>query len=141
MEDDWFAANVAARDIYNWLDLLRSKVSGYALLKDRKDARDGAGRYHMTVIAPHELEQLEAKRLFPQKDLAGTALALEILGIGCSQQNGAVAYYLVVDSPDAIKLRTKLGLDNTHFHPHITLGFDPKDIHGVDKRQVKWKLG
>jgi hypothetical protein len=141
-EDDWFAASVPEFFIKPWIDLLeKNEPEKFDLMMENKFLRDGKGKYHVTVITPPELSILAASGKFPQnEDHKKQRFILEALGIGKVQKKGATVFYLAVKSADTMKFREQLGLDNAHFTPHITLGFEPEDVHGVDKSSILWRL-
>lgn len=53
------------------------------------------------------------------------------LGRAASKDGSCVAYYRVLQWPEANRVRVELGLEPTDFH--ITVGFKTQDIHGVRK--------
>lgn len=55
------------------------------------------------------------------------------LGIGKAVQGEDEVYYMVVDWPSAVELRTLLGMPEKDFH--ITIGFKKKDLHNVSKNE------
>lgn len=94
-----------------------------ALLQRRRE-RDGS-THHLTVVAPPEMELLGGSI-----DLPGLC-AVTLLGLGSAQSDSSVAFYVVAESPDLARWRTAHHLAAKDFH--ITLGFNPHDIHDVPK--------
>ncbi|MCW8876079.1 MAG: 2'-5' RNA ligase family protein [Kangiellaceae bacterium] len=96
-------------------------------LKHFRKERDGDS-YHLTIINPFELESVEGRALeiceFETNDIT-------FLGLGTTQKEGSIAYYVVSSSNDIRAFREGLGLPPSDLH--VTLGFYPADIHGVDK--------
>lgn len=92
-------------------------------------ARDGTG-FHMTVVTPPEMNEL---RDVPLTSVSLSLSTLTFLGVGSvrSAQPSAVAYFSVVECQPIQDFRASLGLPSAGLH--VTLGFDPHDIHGVTK--------
>lgn len=63
---------------------------------------------------------------------------LELLGIGSANRNNNIAYFIVCKSEKLDAIRTRYNLSKKDFH--ITIGFSKKDIFGVNKSEVKWKI-
>lgn len=104
----------------------------YAELKGNKDSRDGAGHYHMTVIAPREFrglkKVLKSKRLQIPQDPIG----FEVLGIGTAAHERSRAWFAVCRSEALAAWRSELKLPAHDLH--ITLAFGAGgDVHGEPK--------
>jgi len=117
-----------------------------------KSARDGENEYHITLVNRMEVEKLTNKLCSIYKEVTCTAMltardvlrwlkasaesSLPILyaplGVGaCTDGTGSVSVFEVVSWPQAQWWRANLGL--TPIHPHVTLGFFPKDVHSASK--------
>ncbi len=59
-------------------------------------------------------------------------------GIGTSSKDGNETYYIVCKSYTLNATRNHLGMANKDYH--ITLGFNKKDVFGVDKSIVKYTI-
>lgn len=116
-------------------------------------ARDKKDRYHVTVINPQEITQAiaaigledSAGNKKKKVKLLGKHINAEFvygavdgipppvdLGLAHVQtEAGHEAYYRVLHWPFGQQIRRSLGLPPTSFH--ITVGFDPTDVHGVYK--------
>ena len=104
---------------------------------------------HITVITPPEWDILKTK--LKMADLNSLAVKSGIekmpfkpLCVGEGRSGEKLTYYVVVDSPDLLKLREKIAkafeskggnaksFFATHFFPHITIGFTDSDLHESD---------
>jgi hypothetical protein len=129
-----------------------------------REIRRGWGEFHLTVLAPKELNANPAVRLDTAKAAAAasaTAAAASIVevGLGRVEQAATVdggnsgggsgdggggggevewALYLVFEWPWADQFRATLGLPSKDFH--VTLAFSADDIHDVpkDATTCKW---
>lgn len=104
-------------------------------LKFKRDRGD----YHLTVLAAYEFKH--AMNFFDIKnveDIPGFLMIpvndIILHGIGVSEKDGNVAYYVVCTSERLNEFRAKLELPAKDFH--ITLAFKDKDVHGVPKNKV-----
>ncbi|CAG7580449.1 MAG: putative RNA 2',3'-cyclic phosphodiesterase [uncultured marine phage] len=59
---------------------------------------------------------------------------IEMLGVGTTERNGNVTYYVVVKSDMLDEVRNSLGFGNKDLH--ITIGFDKKDVFGRCKDET-----
>lgn len=106
--------------------LFRLRVPQADAMMANKLERDRKDEYHITVITPPE-----RKSLGKFVELPPNPFALQLGGIGRAEKEDNVAYFVVASSPEVQAWRRELGLPQHHLH--ITLGFAPKDVHGVDK--------
>lgn len=89
--------------------------------------RDG-DMYHITLFSVPEynkIKHLDSKEIFKIVD------DIQFLGIGKAIKNSNETNFIVVKSDILNKIRTDLGFELKDLH--ITLGFDKKDVFGVDK--------
>lgn len=109
----------------------------FSKLEAQKVLRDGE-EWHITLLVYKEYRTLtpEEKALF----LIGENIEYKITGIGKAIGTGkvsgeqTVSYFATVEIPALTGVRESLGLDEIeHRDFHITLGFDPEDIHNADK--------
>jgi hypothetical protein len=117
-----------------YLKKLKKKSGTYDLTKAaaNRKLRDGTS-HHLTIVSPPELTKKRAALLkaFQDRDIL-----FALTGLGSVNKNGATAYYVTVHSPHGALLRREANLPPRDFH--VTLGFDPQDIHGVPKDESTW---
>lgn len=111
------------------IDLLASKylslIPKYAL--QNRMNRDGE-QFHLTLTTPQEtkgLIQEEANEYFRVNDFVLCDIGLSII-----IENQCEAWYLSIFSPQIQFFRRSQGLQEKDLH--ITLGFSPKDPHGLE---------
>lgn len=81
--------------------------------------------FHMTLINPYEYQSVT-------KEIAiGTKLSVSLRGLGRVNIKDKTTYFVVAQSPQATSYRQNLLLTDKDFH--VTLGFYPSDIYGVNK--------
>ena len=121
------------RDAYEYL---ASRVSEktYKELVSRKNERDGADKFHITVVNYKDLKKLYKNPVMkPRVDeifKKGYNFTLE--GVGTAKNDEGQAWFAVVTSPELQEARNTLGLPPTDLH--VTLGFvGKKDVYGVPK--------
>jgi len=105
----------------------------FALYRANQADRDNHS-FHLTLINPFELQKL-------QKPVQlGQSIAITLQGLGMAKaptsnsQAKAVlhqSYFVVASSTDGEFYRQQYALSAKHFH--VTLGFNPSDVFGVDK--------
>jgi hypothetical protein len=106
--------------------------------QQRRDNRNGHS-HHSTVISVMDFNKLSLSMGARFHKKIDTIFALEITdlifkGVGTAERAGSVTYFVVLESPTLDEIRSSLGLSPLDFH--ITLGFEPKDVFGVSKREV-----
>jgi len=114
-------------------------------LKNRAE-RDGE-HFHLTVLSKAEVNSLKGTKsvdsliskarkelkLRAETESASAGVAeppLLSLGVGKGNASKSTAHFCVILWPELLKYRRSLKLSNAKFHPHITLGFHPQDVHG-----------
>lgn len=112
------------------------------------------GEAHITVITPVEYSEiLKSKLTMSDIDeiakthkIQNSSFEVVCVGMGSAEIGNKTesAYYIVVRSPDLLKIREEIqklfvskGGDKeffkaTYFYPHITLGFTSRDLHVSD---------
>lgn len=101
--------------------------------------RDG-GKYHITVMNVSEFNSLTNK--FGADKFVNSLDAvfdypiddIKFMGLGKAEKANNKAFFVVVKSEKLDQIRDKYGLEKKDFH--ITLGFYPRDVHGVRKNEV-----
>ena len=102
-------------------------------LKNR-EARDGL-IHHLTIVPPQQYETLSKEQIASFED---KTVQVALTGLGHIPGKDATCYFVTADCAHAALLRTKAGLDKHDFH--ITIGFDPVDIHGQPKTSATWMI-
>lgn len=106
-------------------------------------ARDGEGHAHVTVVGPKELNAMKKAGTAPSDaDLMGWVVGAPMaLGVGVAvAEDGHKSYFIVLRWGEGHGLRDRLGLARNGQDFHITLGFEGRDVHGVPKDVVQWRL-
>ena len=97
---------------------------------DNQQNRDGQ-HHHITVINAMEYARLEKEGTLPHME---GLIPYEVVGPGRVQKEikgiPHTAYFLVINSEPLQSIRALAGLKPMHFH--MTLAFNPKDLHGPD---------
>lgn len=105
----------------------------FSELYSNRRNRDGKD-YHLTVMNVPEYNKVGKPSLEDLKNAYKfTHFDVSTKGLGKSEKNGSVAYYVVCASSMAQAFRKGFGLSEKDLH--ITIGFDPKDVHGVPKNE------
>ena len=119
------------------------------------------GEAHITVITPPESQGagddpeggigqfITMTELIDRYASSIMDTEFEVVCVGRQKREGAVVYYLVVDSPSIIGVRQHIGREmkalagvateglkfepRLGFYPHITIGYLGSDVHGVSK--------
>lgn len=132
--------------------LSSSNPENFDLLISNRIARDGE-ECHITILNSKDISEIIKSRLEEKKaaNPASTRKELEesiktdilkesneqfspsfnSLGLGRAEKDGSVCYYVIVNFPSGNDIRAIFGKGEKDFH--ITVGFDPKDIHDVGK--------
>ena len=121
----YIGGKVNPADLELYLSKMK-KILGddFALYRQNQSARDHQS-FHMTLVNPYEYQALK-------KDIAiGTTLSVSLKGLGRVILNEKTTYFVVAQSSQATNYRQNLVLSNKDFH--VTLGFSPSDIYGVNK--------
>jgi hypothetical protein len=121
----YIGGKVNPADLELYLSKMK-KILGddFALYRQNQSARDHQS-FHMTLINPYEYQALK-------KDIAiGTTLSVSLSGLGRVILSDKTTYFVVAQSSQATNYRQNLLLSNKDFH--VTLGFSPSDIYGVNK--------
>lgn len=138
----YFALPIPQADIAEslapYMKKLREHMGAEAFtdLTDAKSKRDGDGEYHITVFTPLDMGggHKEAVAEAGMKH-QGSSIPVVLHGIGCASKlrDGveSTAYYVIVSSEEVDAIRAEASLPPHSLH--ITLGFSPKDVHGVSK--------
>ncbi|NMP31365.1 hypothetical protein HII17_07310 [Thalassotalea sp. M1531] len=126
----YVGGEVAKTKINNYLVQLKALLGNeFAVFRQKQVERDH-GKFHITLVNPFELKEVKPSLI--QKLLNDkTPLSFQLKGLGRVKNENGKAYFIVAESRQAQSIRAKLGLKPKDFH--ITLGFSPKDIHGVRK--------
>ncbi len=120
--------------INSWKELFISDKDKNLLLDmiANRFNRDG-NEYHITIFNVMEFEKMKKTFCVPKLDniLSTIIYDINIEGIGKGIKNDNQTYFLIVNSKIINDIRENYGMNPNYLH--ITLGFDKKDVHGVDK--------
>eukprot|EP01083_Nonionella_stella_P125120 378323_1 len=111
--------------------------------------RDGAS-FHLTLLTQTEVKSITTTNAKSKKEITidyivskankdlqlnhtTNHLHLFNMGIGKANAQKSTCYYAILLWPETLRFRRNVSLSNAQFHPHITLGFNPHDIHKADK--------
>jgi len=97
----------------------------FKVFRENQIKRDH-GSFHITLINPFEYS--DVKNIDVSK-LPSASFSFKGLGHGRKLEDNT--YFIVVSSNEAQKVRQIFSLKEKDFH--ITLGFDKKDVFGIDK--------
>jgi len=121
----YIGGKVSAADLELYLSQMKSILGkDFSLYRQYQSTRDHQ-TFHMTLINPYEYQALT------QDVTTGTTLSISLSGLGRVNQQAKATYFVVAQSSQADNYRQKLALTKKDFH--VTLGFYPSDIFGVDK--------
>ena len=132
--ETYLALNLSRNILQKWIARTVSKVGfpkSELLLKNRA-ARDGRS-HHITVVSPPEFQELDRKSI---DAIEGYFCTFVLTGLGCVEKDGAESYFVTVTSPHIQMLRIKHDLPRKDLH--VTIGFNPHDIHEVPKDETTW---
>ena len=112
--------------------LLGDDFNHYRALQAARDKQ----LFHLTVLSPHEY-QLADKGII--SELLATdgshsllnKINVTLFGLGKVAKKNKTTFFVVVQSADAQLIRQRFILSAKDFH--ITLGFNPSDIYGIEK--------
>ncbi|NRA61636.1 MAG: hypothetical protein HRU25_12130 [Psychrobium sp.] len=105
-----------------------AKINHFQAFRAAQIKRDHAS-FHITLINPYEypdVAKIDVSEL-PQ-------LTFELLGVGQAQKQSSRSFFVVAKSSAAQKIRHRFNLADKDLH--ITLGFKPTDVFGVDKSEL-----
>jgi hypothetical protein len=121
----YIGGKVNTADLSLYLSQMKQILGNdFALYRQHQSARDHH-TFHMTLVNPYEYQSL-------QKDvIIGTTLSVSLHGLGRVEADEKATYFVVAQSLQAQNYRQQLVLPMKDFH--ITLGFNPSDIYGVNK--------
>jgi Swiss Army Knife, 2H phosphoesterase domain len=101
--------------------------------KEFRRQRDGH-EFHCTLIAPFEMREIDMDMEAVMDVLEATVRAdWTDLGLAkaADSDDGACAWFRLLQFPSADECRRRLGLAEHGFH--VTIGFEPHDVHGIVK--------
>lgn len=121
----YIGGRVKAADLELYLSKMKQILGDdFLLYRQHQSARDHQ-TFHITLINPYEYQRL-AKSI-----TIGESLSVSLSGLGRVTQDDKTTYFVVAQSLQAASYRQKLALTKKDFH--VTLGFYPSDIYGVNK--------
>lgn len=112
--------------------LLTEDFNHYRALQASRDHQ----LFHLTILSPREYQladkALVDKLLTPDVSHSfSSQLNVTLFGLGKVTQENSTTFFVVAQSADAQLIRQRFILSAKDFH--ITLGFNPSDIYGVNK--------
>ena len=112
--------------------LLAEDFNDYRALQAARDHQ----LFHLTLLSPREYQLADKgiveKLLAPDFNQSfSSQLNVTLLGLGKVAQGSKTSFFVVAQSADAQLIRQQFILPAKDFH--ITLGFNPSDIYGVNK--------
>jgi len=123
----YLGCSVNAEKILPYLKHLNRVVGSEKYLRLREhQARRDLQSFHITLVNPFELKEIDQ-----EKALDATPCEFQWLGLGRVRKAPAESYFVVLESSLAQGYRASLGLKRKDFH--VTVGFEPSDIYGVNK--------
>lgn len=123
----YFGCHVEKASLQAHLEAFRDAVGeDVELMEQNKAQRDRGYVYHLTVVTPPEMKTAaEGLTDFPE------TVNLTYLGVGRATDGPNDAWFVVCKSEEIAAWRRNNGLDPKDLH--ITLGFNPKDVHTKPK--------
>lgn len=137
--NNYIAINVWQNLVWPYLKTFREILDTqqeYDKLVQNQKSRDG-NKYHITVFSVFEVDSIIKKYGFEESakifdEIIKFKLSdLEFKGIGKAEKAGNIAYFIIVSSMTINYFRERYNLPPKDLH--VTLGFNPKDVHGVSK--------
>lgn len=126
----YIGGEISAADLAPYLEQLKSILhDDFVTFRQNQATRDHQS-FHVTLINPIEYQTISNKKNNVELKL-GKYLNIVLHGIGSAEQQEKTTYYVIAQSPEAQFYRQQLVLPNKDLH--ITLGFDPQDVYGVNK--------
>lgn len=146
VNNNYLGLNVPNDLIDPFLDELKSLIGegDFEIFTKNQQLRDG-GKFHLTVINVSDYNNLNSE-LGIDKFINSLEPVfhyeiddLKMKGIGTSAKHDSRCFYVVCQSDKLTAIRERFSLEEHDFH--ITIGFNPKDVHGVRKNEVLKKEG
>ena len=123
----YLGCSVSVEKILPYLKRLNAEVGTEKYLRLREhQARRDLQSFHVTLVNPFELKAIDREQA-----LAAAPCEFDWIGLGSVKKDSAESYFVVLESSRAQNYRESLGLKRKDFH--VTLGFEPADIYGVNK--------
>jgi hypothetical protein len=121
----YVGGKISAVDLEPYLSQMKLILGDdFSLYRQNQSARDHH-TFHMTLINPYEYQSLTKKVAF------GETLSISLRGLASVSTEDKKTFFVVAQSLEAKSYRQNLVLNNKDFH--VTLGFNPSDIYGVNK--------
>lgn len=122
----YIGGEVSSADLASYLQQMKSILSDDFIQYRQNQALRDHQTFHVTLINPFEYREIN------QQDIElGKSLSITLQGLGRVTKENKSSYFVVVQSSAAQFYRQKLALAKKDFH--VTLGFHPQDIYGVNK--------
>lgn len=128
----YLGALVSRADLLPYLTQLQQLIAeDFNRYRALQAARDHQ-LFHLTILSPSEYQF--ADKVIVEKLLSADfyqSINVTLLGLGKVAQDNKTSFFVVAQSADAQLIRQRFLLSAKDFH--ITLGFNPGDIYGVNK--------
>jgi hypothetical protein len=129
----YIGGKVSAAALVPYLSQMQQRLGDdFVRYRQKQSARDHQS-FHMTLINPYEYQSLtkSAKETLIKTATSETLLSVSLHGLARVSVDNKTSYFVVANSSQAKNYRQRLGLTDKDFH--VTLGFNPNDIYGVNK--------
>ncbi len=124
----YIGGHVSAADLAVYLDKMKSLLGDeFGHYRQNQAVRD-QHTFHVTLLSPKEYQHAADEHLS-----LGTTMTITLDGVGTASKDNKTTYYVVAHSTNAQFYRQKLLLSKKDLH--VTLGFSPQDVYGVNKGQ------
>lgn len=121
----YIGGKVSSADLASYLSQMKQILGDdFVLFRQNQSARDHY-TFHMTLVNPYEYQSLG------KEPAIGTSLSVSLHGLARVSLDNKTTYFVVAQSLQAKSYRQSLVLTTKDFH--VTLGFNPSDIYGVNK--------
>lgn len=139
---NYLGIRIDQSQVQPYLDELKKLIgeADFTKFTDNQKLRDGA-KYHITVIGVADYAKCiqhfgmdKFINALDQRIFHFEIDDLQFQGLGTAQDGPNRCFFIVCKSDKLAAIRTRFEL--SELDPHITLGFDKKDVHGVRKNQI-----
>jgi hypothetical protein len=143
--NNYLGIKFTTEEVKLFLDKLKDEMGDeYDTLTTNQQNRDKG--YHMSLLPVAEYNKISkdvgmsnfVNSLDKIFNYEVDDLELKGIGTGFDKKRGNNTYFIVCSSDKLDALRARYNLSRKDLH--ITIGFNKKDVFGVDKSIVKWKI-
>ena len=122
---EYLVVKYSEQELIKELKLFRNNIEDFDILEHNRFNRDGE-YYHITVIDANTYKKISLLNKMKIDDI-------KFLGVGygiCKDEINET-YFIIVESEQLNDIRKAFSLKLINFH--ITIGFNKKDVFGIDK--------